>query len=50
MLEETHLHNHSIVDDTTGIFVTSLRVYFRTKDDTLPLYCQERNASWYANN
>ena len=30
------------VDDTTGIFVTSLRVYFRTKDDTLPVYCQLR--------
>ena len=26
------------VDDATGIFVTSLNVYFRTKDDSLSLY------------
>ena len=30
------------VDDETGIFVTSLNVYFRTKDDSLPVYCQLR--------
>ena len=30
------------VDDATGIFVTKLNVYFRTKDSTLPVYCQLR--------
>ena len=30
------------VDDSTGIFVTKLNVYFRTKDPTLPVYCQIR--------
>lgn len=30
------------VDDETGIFVTKLNVYFRTKDSTLPVYCQLR--------
>ena len=30
------------VDDATGIFVTKLNVYFRTKDPVLPVYCQLR--------
>ena len=30
------------VDDATGIFVTKLNVYFRTKDSVLPVYCQLR--------
>ena len=30
------------VDDETGIFVTKLDVFFRTKDSTLPVYCQLR--------
>ena len=30
------------VDDATGIFVTKLNVYFRTKDSSLPVYCQLR--------
>lgn len=30
------------VDDETGIFVTKLEVYFRTKDSSLPVYCQIR--------
>jgi len=30
------------VDDETGIFVTSLNVYFNTKSSTLPVYCQIR--------
>ena len=30
------------VDDETGIFVTKIDVFFRTKDDTLPVFCQLR--------
>lgn len=31
-----------LVDDTTGVFVTKLDIYFRTKDDTLPVAIQIR--------
>jgi len=30
------------VDDSTGIFVTKIDVYFRTKDASLPVFCQIR--------
>tara|TARA_R100000482_G_scaffold7169_1_gene2193 strand:- start:4372 stop:11916 length:7545 start_codon:yes stop_codon:yes gene_type:complete len=35
-----------MVDDDTGIFITRLDVYFRTKDDSLPITCQIREVKF----